>query len=133
VTGPKELSLKVLIVGSEDAAGHLFNLGIVVEFRVAPAHSLVDGPVVIDALLNSWIFAVTEWSEDCGGSVNVDSTLFIGEVWLWALNFLAFVLIGGTSIVESVQPVSAVVGGESPLSEPDVVLDVFGLEGLSSI
>jgi len=133
VAGPEELTLKVFVVRVEDAAGHLFNLRVVVEFGVAPAHALVDGPVVDDALLDGWVFVVAVWSEDCGGSVNIYTSLFIGEVWLWALNFLALILVGGGSIVESVQPMGAVIGGKSPLSEPDVVLDVFSLESLVEV
>lgn len=133
MAGPEELTLEVLIVGFEDATGHLFNLRIVVEFRVTPAHTLVDGSVVDDALLDGWVFAVTEWSEDCRGSVNIFAPLLVCEVWLWALDLLARILVSGAAIVESIQPVSAVIGSKSPLSEPDIVLDVSGLESLALV
>lgn len=127
------MALEVLVVSLENATCQLFNLGAVVEFGVAPAHTVLDGSVIEDALLDVRVGGVTEWSEERCCSIDINTSLLFGEVWLWACNLLAWFLIGSGAIVESVQPVSAVVGGKSPLSEPDVELDVLGLERLSFV
>jgi len=67
----------------------------------------------------------SEWSQFVGGSVEVGSILRT-QVTVWAFNSGAVKDQVGVGVIEASEPHGAGVSGKSPLTNPDVVLDVLG-------
>lgn len=111
--GPEEVSLEVGVEGINSTVSEVFHIGGTEVVRVSWAHSLVD--------TRDWVSS--KWSERFCGSVEVSG--LGGHVRGWALNHSALIDIGGVvGIVEATKPHGTGVSSKSPLTNPDVILDV---------
>jgi hypothetical protein len=71
---------------------------------------------------------ISEWTVKIDGSI--DGGIQEDVLWkvsLWAVNPLALSLRDSVSVVEASEPVSAHIGGKSPLSEPDLIFELSGI------
>lgn len=125
---PDELTLNVIVIVLENAPGKLLNLSIGEEGRVCPAHAIVNGLIIHDHILKVFIYWHAVWEESWRRSVKFSflSPFIFGQVRFGAFNLMARILCKFVAFLESIEPVCAVVGGERPLSEPHIVLNIFG-------
>ena len=114
--GPHEVSLDVAVEDVHDAASEASNLVVGIEVRVYGASAVLNGRVVAGQSSGA------ERSKILSGAVKVDSVLV--QVGVGALDALASASSVGVGIVEATKPESAHVGGEGPLTNPHVVLEV---------
>ena len=114
--GPHEVSLDVLVEDVQHAVTEGLNLVVGVTSGVSGALAATDGGEVVGA----------EGTERAGlGAVEVD-VVGLGHVGVGAVNPFARIAVGGVVVVETSQPEGADIGGERPLSNPHVVLDLLG-------
>jgi len=127
VSSPHERGVVVLVDEFDCAVGELKHLGLIQDLlTIGPAHPIFNQSLAIVPLI------LTKWSVlgNCSvngavGGVSIRWALIVG---IWTLDSFALGLVCCCGIVESEQPVSAVVSGESPLTHPDLEFagQVFG-------
>lgn len=121
MSGPHEGALEVLLKSGVGAGTELGKLGVVVVEGVRLALSVHDKLILI-------VIGTTEWSELLSSSVEVDLVL-AGKVGEWAFNVLTSLLWVSVHVVKTVEPVSTGIGGKSPLSNPNLRLEVKSISG----
>jgi len=114
--GPHEVSLDLLVEDIESALTKSHDLIIGVEVRVDGAHTLLDGGVIAVQAR-----AAVRAGASCGA---IEVGTLGRQVGLGALDALAGAAGISVSIVEASEPGGAHIGGEGPLTNPDVVLNV---------
>ena len=110
------MSLDVAVEDVHDAASEASDLVVGIEVGVDGASAVLNGRVVAGQSSGA------ERSKILSGAVKVDSVLV--QVGVGALDALASASSVGVGIVEATKPESAHVGGEGPLTNPHVVLEV---------
>ena len=120
------MTLNVAVEDVHDALAEAHDLIVRVEGGVDGASAVLDGGVVAVKTGGA------EGAKLLGaGTVEVDAVL--GHVTVGALDALALTGGVGVAIVEATKPEGAHIGGEGPLTNPDVVLEVLGVADSATV
>lgn len=120
--GPEEVALHVGVPSVNGAGSEVLDVSLREVGGVSWAHAFLDGRLVVGSI----------WSQFGGRSVEVNC-MGLTQVTLWALDSGAVKDQVGVAVVEASEPHSTGVSSKSPLTNPDVVLDVLGSQGLASV
>jgi len=123
--GPHEVTLDVAVEDVHDALAEAHDLVAGVEFGVHGAGAVLDSGLVEGKT------SLSIWAQSVSSTVEIGAVLL--EVSVWALNTLAGLAGWGVGIVKASEPEGANVGGERPLTNPDVVLEVLGVADVGTV
>jgi len=129
VCAPHELTADVGIVGFKSASSQLLGLSWREMVGIGPALAIFDDSSVVDVLLDIWIDIIAVWTMSIGSSIEVNIE-WSWEIRFWAFNLAATKLGLRTGVIESLEPVSAIVDSEGPFTKPNFHFELLCLLGL---